>query len=81
MKLKSKVIISLFETVRLSVSISPKNLFKSLDSIKEYHTVKFEGRHIETLDSVLPLNSGFTLVVTENQLPGVPNIFIILQEI
>ena len=32
---KSKVIISLFETVRLSVSISPRNLFSSLKSIKE----------------------------------------------
>ena len=32
---KSKVIISLFETVRLSVSISPRNLYKSLKSIKE----------------------------------------------
>ena len=35
LKLKSKVIISLFETVRLSVSISPRNLYKSLKSIKE----------------------------------------------
>ena len=32
---KSKVIISLFETVRLSVSISPRNLYNSLESIKE----------------------------------------------
>ena len=32
---KSKVIISLFETVRLSVSISPKNLYNALESIKE----------------------------------------------
>ena len=32
---KSKVIISLFETVRLSVSISPGNLYNSLKSIKE----------------------------------------------
>ena len=32
---KSKVIISLFETVRLSVSISPRNLYNSLNSIKE----------------------------------------------
>ena len=29
------MIISLFETVRLSVSISPRNLYKSLKSIKE----------------------------------------------
>ena len=34
---KSKVIISLFETVRLSVSISPRNLCNSLNSIKEMH--------------------------------------------
>ena len=32
---KSKVIISLFETVGLSVSISPRNLYNSLKSIKE----------------------------------------------
>ena len=33
--MKSKVIISLFETVRLSVSISLRNLYNSLNSIKE----------------------------------------------
>ena len=32
---KSKVIISLFETVRLSVSILLRNLYNSLNSIKE----------------------------------------------
>ena len=32
---KSKVIILLFETVKLSVSISPRNLYNSLKSIKE----------------------------------------------
>ena len=32
---KLKVIISLFETVRLSVSFSPRNLYNSLKSIKE----------------------------------------------
>ena len=32
---KSKVIISLIETVRLSVSISLRNLYNSLNSIKE----------------------------------------------
>ena len=32
---KSKVIISLFETVRLSVSKSLRNLYNSLNSIKE----------------------------------------------
>ena len=31
----SKVIISLFETVKLSVSISLRNLYNSLNSIKE----------------------------------------------
>ena len=39
---KSKVIISLFETVRLSVSISLRNLYNSLKSIKEslcFHSV------------------------------------------
>ena len=34
---KSKVIISLFETVRLSVSISLRNLYNSLNSIKEMY--------------------------------------------
>ena len=34
-KAKSKVIISLFETMRLSVSISPRNLYNSLKSMKE----------------------------------------------
>ena len=33
--MKLKVIISLFETVRLSVLISPRNLYNSLKSIKE----------------------------------------------
>ena len=37
---KLKVIISLLETVRLSVSISPRNLYNSLKSVKEkiFHT-------------------------------------------
>ena len=38
---KSKVIISLFETVRLSVSISPRNLYNSLKSIKEKVCINF----------------------------------------
>ena len=42
---KSKVIISLFETVRLSVSISPRNLYNSLKSIKEI-------RHFFTADNI-----------------------------
>ena len=42
------MIISLFETVRLSVSISPRNLYNSLKSIKEclilyYYDSKFHG--------------------------------------
>ena len=37
---KSKVIISLFETVRLSVSISLRNLYNSLNSIKEISTLE-----------------------------------------
>ena len=32
---KSEVVISLFKKVRLSVSISPKNLYNSLKSIKQ----------------------------------------------
>ena len=36
---KSKMIISLFETVRLSVSISLRNLYNSLNSIKEIYIV------------------------------------------
>ena len=38
---KSIVIISLFETVRLSVSISLRNLYNSLNSIKEIRFVYF----------------------------------------
>ena len=37
---KSKVIISLFETVRLSVSISLRNLYNSLNSMKEMRMVR-----------------------------------------
>ena len=39
--MKSKVIISLFETVRLSVSISPRNLYNSLKSIKEIRLIPY----------------------------------------
>ena len=38
---KSKVIISLFDTVRLSVSISLRNLYNSLHSIKEIEDIYF----------------------------------------
>ena len=41
---KSKVIISLFETVRLSVSISLRNLYNSLNSIKEKGFPKSKSR-------------------------------------
>ena len=46
---KSKVIISLFETVRLSVSISPRNLYNSLKSIKR----KFSTKPVK-VNSTLP---------------------------
>ena len=36
---KSKVIISLFETVKLSVSISPRNLCNSLKGMKEIEDI------------------------------------------
>ena len=36
---KSKVIISLFETVKLSISISLSNLYNSLKSIKEIEDI------------------------------------------
>ena len=36
---KSQVIISLFEKVRLSVSISPRNLYNSLNNIKEKNSL------------------------------------------
>ena len=42
---KSKVIFSLFETVRLSVSISLRNLYNSLNSIKE----RFIAMHLPFL--------------------------------
>ena len=58
---KSKVIISLFETVRLSVSISPRNLYYSLKSIKEYLRIycrkflTYPIRHCITFISALEL--------------------------
>ena len=42
---KSKVIISLFETVRLSVSILPRNLYNSLKSIKEIEIMASNQKH------------------------------------
>ena len=48
---KSKVIISLFETVRLSVSISPRNLYNSSKSIKEraVFSISFRGQALRDL--------------------------------
>ena len=55
-KAKSKVIISLFETVRLSVSISLRNLYNSLNSIKEtlavIHFTSLQNQSITFLISV-----------------------------
>ena len=49
---KSKVIISLFETVRLSVSISPRNLYNSLESIKEIALQHYRAQLFKTNDIV-----------------------------
>ena len=49
---KSKVIISLFETVRLSVSISLRNLYNSLNSIKEMPIL-----HGPVIQSIVSLTS------------------------
>ena len=43
---KSKVIISLFETVGLSVSISLRNLYNSLNSIKEKTDQMRNGKYV-----------------------------------
>ena len=45
---KSRVIISLFETVRLSVSISLRNLYNSLNSIKESGRVAYSWKVYST---------------------------------
>ena len=50
---KSKVIISLFETVRLSVLISPRNLYNSLKSIKEKNSLPRKANR-ETPKAVTP---------------------------
>ena len=51
---KSKVIISLFETVRLSVSISLRNLYNSLNSIKENAVITRHGMgHAEAYITLL----------------------------
>ena len=54
---KSKVIISLFETVRLSVSISPRNLYNPLKSIKE-NTIQPVCMHSTTLTHAALKSSG-----------------------
>ena len=50
---KSKVIISLFETVRLSVSISLRNLYNSLNSIKEKRVFEITEVEITRVDCIL----------------------------
>ena len=52
---KSKVIMSLFETVRLPVSISPRNLYNSLKSIKEYLFANTQMRNTSNLRSIATL--------------------------
>ena len=50
---KSKVIISLLETVRFSVSISPRNLYNSLKSIKEIvYIVYIASRVCQTNETI-----------------------------
>ena len=62
---KSKVIISLFETVRLSVSISQRNLYNSLKSIKEniffLGQEQTENNRRLLLVHVVKINEGFFL--------------------
>ena len=52
---KSKMIISLFETVRLSVSISLRNLYYSLNSIKE--SASFARKVNSFLQGLAPLEA------------------------
>ena len=61
---KSKVIISLFETVRLSVSISLRNLYNSLNSIKEIWYMPFHHPSNGT-DIGLPKQADCKLALTE----------------
>ena len=53
---KSKVIISLFEIVRLSVSISLRNLYNSLKSIKEmyFSIINLQRKTTFVTSSLLP---------------------------
>ena len=57
---KSKVIISLFQTVKLSVSISPRNLYNSLKSTKE--DLKFHGQSTAEIMSSLVVNQMYLKV-------------------
>ena len=50
--MKSKVLLSLFETVRLSVSISPRNPYNSLEGIKELFTSHLHIIQLLTFDEV-----------------------------
>ena len=55
---ESKVIISLFETVKLLVSISPRNLYNSLKSIKEkqFNSAAAKRLNIQATKIVRPCN-------------------------
>ena len=68
---KSKVIISLFETVRLSVSISPRNLYNSLKSIKEtmVHIENSAGLAVDTNIQDILILGDFNLDILK-QLPS-----------
>ena len=66
---KSKVIISLFETVRLSVSISPRNLYNSLNSIKEKTTSYFDLR--DTVVFLLTYICMFCICIMYNRTGGI----------
>ena len=55
---KSKVITSLFETVRLSVPISLRNLYNSLNNIKE---ILLQVPMLEATEQRYGLNNGYIL--------------------
>ena len=68
---KSKVIISLFETVRLSVSVSPRNLYNSLKSIKEIYL--FSLPYPSLIRKEISLTVGLTNVLLASWPTGVSN--------
>ena len=59
---KSKVIISLFETVRLSVSISLRNLYNSLNSIKEIVLMLMSQSLIQPLPKITNFSTEYFLL-------------------